>query len=184
MNEVEKFLKSIENLELNEKIIKAFELIQKIPYKVCKFDNVDDLIINGYGDCRHKHSFLYEVYSKLGFKVEKIKVFFDWKDLPIPLEKLEVLSKSGTIFPHNALYLYKDNKKILVDATWQPTLEKIGFPITKNWDGSSDTKNVTEGKVENLSLEEYEDRKSELNLVRDELLKFADEINDFLKDFS
>ena len=184
MNEVDKYLKSIEKLTLDEKVINAYEFVQKIPYKVCKFDSTNEFIKNNFGDCRHKHLFLFEVYSKLGFNVEEIKVFFDWKDLPIPLKKLEVLNKSGTIFPHSALYLYKDNKKILVDATWQPSLEKIGFPITKNWNGNSDTKNITEGKVENLSLDEYENRKFELNLVKDELLKFADEINDFLKEYS
>lgn len=41
----------------------------------------------------------------------------------------------------------KDFKKLLlkkkwiyVDATWDPKLEKTGFPITKNWNGKSDTK--------------------------------------------
>ena len=182
MNEIDKYLKSIENLCLDEKIIKAFEFVQKIPYKVCKFESVDELIINNFGDCRHKHLFLFEVYSKLGLKVEKIKVLFDWKDLPIPNEKLKILEKSGTIFPHNALYLFRENKKILVDATWEPRLEKIGFPITNNWDGKSNTKNITDNKVENLSLGEYEERKKDLGLVREELLLFADEINDFLKE--
>lgn len=182
MGEVDKYLKSIENLSLDEKIIKAFELVQKIPYKVCKFESVDELITNNFGDCRHKHSFLFEVYSKLGLKVEKIKVLFDWKDLPIPNEKFKILEKSGTIFPHNALYLFRENKKILVDATWEPRLEKIGFPIINNWNGKSNTKSITNGKVENLSLEEYEERKKELGLIREELLSFADELNSFLKE--
>lgn len=181
MNEVDKYLKSIENLSLNEKIIKTFEFVQKIPYKVCKFESVDELITNNFGDCRHKHSFLFEVYSKLGLKVEKIKVLFDWKDLPIPNEKLKILEKSGTIFPHNALYLFRGNKKILVDSTWEPRLEKMGFPITNNWDGKSDTKNISYGNVENLTLEEYEERKKTLGLVKEELILFADEINNFLE---
>lgn len=182
MNKIDKYLKSIENLSLDEKIIKTFEFVQKIPYRVCKFESIDELITNNFGDCRHKHSFLFEVYSKLGLKVEKIIVLFDWKDLPIPNEKLEILKKSGTIFPHEALYLFRDNKKILVDATWEPRLEKIGFPITKKWDGKSNTKNITDNKVENLSLEEYKAKKKNLGLVREEILHFADEINDFLKE--
>lgn len=181
MGEVESFLDSISDLDIDQKIIKTYEYVQKIPYKVCKFESIDELITNNFGDCRHKHSFLFEVYSKLGLKVEKIKVLFDWRDLPIPKNKLKILNKSGTIFPHNALYLFRDNKKILVDATWEPRLKEIGFPITIGWDGKSNTKNVTEGPVENLSLEEYEERKKKLGLIREELILFADEINSFLK---
>ena len=180
MDEVNKYLRSIENLSLDQKIIKTFEFVQKIPYKVCKFKSVDDLIINNFGDCRHKHLFLFEVYSKLGLKVEKIKVIFDWKNLPIPDEKLKILKKSGTIFPHNALHLYRDNKKILVDATWEIRLEKIGFPVTKKWDGKSNTKSITDNKVENLCLKEYRKREKTLKLVKEELILFSNELNKFL----
>ena len=115
-----------------------------------------------------------------GFCVEKIKILFDWKDLPIQKELLDMLKISGTIFPHNALYLYIGNNKILIDATWPLKLKKIGFPVTENWNGTSDTNSITTKKNQIYTLSEFELKKSDLNLKRDELINFANKLNLFL----
>lgn len=180
MNKINEFLKRNKNLTNDELIIKAYEFVQGIPYRVCKFENVDELVLNNYGDCRHKHEFLYKVFSSLGLRVEKIKVLFDWKDLSIPNSLLETLKESGTVFSHDALYLYRGEEKILVDATWNPSLLEYGFPVTQYWDGKSNTEFITRGNIQVFSLEEYFEKKKDLHFKKDELLKFGSELNKFL----
>jgi hypothetical protein len=51
--------------------------------------------------------------------------------LPIPKALLSILKNSGTIWEHDSISVKVNNKWIRVDCTWNPNLEKKGFPITK-----------------------------------------------------
>ena len=162
-------------------IIKIFENVQKIPYKVCKFDEnkIDENI--QHGDCRHKSVLLKRLLEEKGFKVKKIKVIFDWKDLPLPKDILGILKKSDTIWGHSSLLVEIRKKKILVDASWDPPLAKAVFPVTKKWNGASDTLPVSKGKTEILSLEEYKKRKKYIRLDPTEIKNFALALNNYLE---
>ena len=162
---------------MKSKIVQLFEQVRKIPYKVCKFDKD---IINPdipYGDCRHKSELLYSLLSKEGYGVKRLKVEFNWQDLPIPKNILSLLKISGTIFPHDSLLVKINNKWIKVDCTWNPELEKKGFPITKNWDGKTDTKPVTEGELK-FYKEEASIKKRKI--IKEEAFKFAEALNRYL----
>lgn len=159
-------------------LIKIFEKVQKIPYRVCKFDKSE---INEYltrGDCRHKHYLLKQLLEKEGYKVKEVKVIFDWKNLPVPLEILSILKNSGTKWDHDSLKVLIDGNWIKVDCTWDPGLKQKGFPITENWDGKSDTKQITEGKLEFYDLDKY---KKTIKLDKSEALKFAEKLNGWLR---
>ena len=162
---------------MKKKIVQLFEQVQKIPYKVCKFDRE---LINPkipYGDCRHKSELLYNFFTKEGYEVKKIKEKFDWCDLPLPNNIITILKKSGTIFLHDSLLVKINNLWVNVDCTWNPELEKKGFPITKNWDGKKDTKQVTEGRLKFYQKEKFVPK---IKLFREEVLKFAEELNKYL----
>lgn len=165
---------------MKSRIVQLFEKVQKIPYKVCKFNK--DLINLSipYGDCRHKSELLYSLLRKEGYEVKKLKVEFNWRDLPIPKNILYTLKKSGTIFPHDSLLVYINNKWIRIDCTWNPELEKKGFPITKNWDGKTDTKQVTEGKLKFFNEGNYVKKRK---VIKEEAWKFAEELNKYLHSF-
>jgi hypothetical protein len=75
----------------------------------------------------------------LGIPVRYLLIKFDWNDLPIPKEIIKK-NEYGSVGWHLALKIKRNNKWIYVDATWDPKLEKAGFPVTKNWDGKSNTK--------------------------------------------
>lgn len=162
---------------MKKKIVQLFEKVQKIPYKVCKFDKelINPNIL--HGDCRHKSELLYNLFTEEGYRVKKIKVEFYWYDLPLPKNIIAILKKSGTVFPHDSLLVKINNKWVKVDCTWNPELEKKGFPITKNWDGKSDTKQVTEGRLKFYQKEKYIKK---IKIVRKEALKFAEELNEYL----
>lgn len=161
--------------------IALFEYIQKFPYKVCPKGDSLSLIKNGFGDCRHKHNLLYELFQGIGLDVKKVKVLFDWKDLPLPQEILEILKESDSIWGHNALVIKINGKEVLVDATWPKKLKKKGFSITDNWDGLSDTEKITSGKTKTISVKEYEKYKSKIKLIPEEMKAFAVQLNDFIE---
>jgi hypothetical protein len=98
---------------------------------------------------------------------------FDWNDLPIPKEIIQ--KRDSSIGLHLALKIKVERKWIYVDATWDPDLEAIGFPVTKNWDGKSDTKFA----VPPQEIIEYEELPAEKGKIKN--LEFFDALNEWLE---
>ena len=163
-----------------KKLIKLFEKVQKVPYKVSKFDEKEINEDIKFGDCRHKSTLLFNLLKKEGYEVKKIKVIFDWKDLPLPNEILSNLKESSTIWDHDAISVRIKSKWIKVDCTWDISLEKVGFPVTKNWDGITDTLQVTKGKVEFYYIEKYAKDKR-IKIIKEEAYKFAEALNNWFE---
>lgn len=120
-------------------IIKLYKKVQEIPYHCLKERDPDLLLKKNKGSCSEKHLFLGKEFEKLGVPVKYLLIRFDWNDLPIPKEIIRKKA-DGPEGWHLALEIKPKRKWINVDATWDPKLEKAGFPVTKNWDGKSDTK--------------------------------------------
>jgi hypothetical protein len=156
------------------KLVELYKKVQAIPYKVCRYDEseIDENL--EHGDCRHKAFLLKTLLEKEGFDVRKISATFDWRDLPLPEEMLNIL-RSGTIWDHTLLEVKTNDRWIKVDCTWNPELKEKGFPVTEDWDGKSDTKQVTEGKLEF----HYKDYKK-IKVNKEEASRFADALNDYL----
>jgi len=169
----------IYSFNMESKLIEIFEKVQKIPYQVCKYDEKEIYENLDKGDCRHKHFLLKKLLEQEGFKVKEVKVIFNWEDLPIPKKILEIL-KAGKIWDHSSLKVQVDNSWIKVDCTWNPKLKEKGFPVTENWDGKSDTKQVTEGKLEFFDKENYVKDTNKIKISKEEAYKFAEELNKFL----
>ena len=122
-----------------KEIIELYKKVQEIPYYCLKERDPDLLLKKNKGSCSEKHLFLGREFEKLGVPVKYLLIRFDWNDLPIPKEIIQK-KKNGSAGWHLALKIKPERKWIYVDATWDPKLEKAGFPITKNWDGKSNTK--------------------------------------------
>jgi len=69
-----------------------------------------------------------------------------------------------------------DDAWIYVDATWDPKLEKAGFPVAKNWDGKSNTKFAVPPK-EIIELKKAPPKHAK----RPENRKFFDALNKWLE---
>ncbi len=181
------FLDGIEGLEGAELLVKLFYFVQNIPYRVSAFDSSFNhggesvSIFIKKGDCRHKSLLLYNLLLEKNFDVTRMKVIFDWKDLPIPKEILGILEKSGTRWSHNVLRL--DINKyypVYVDPTWNFELEHIGFPVTKAWDGKGLTEQVTKGKLEYFESEGFRNEDHGIFIDKDEAAEFAETLNMWL----
>lgn len=120
-------------------IVKLYNRVQKIPYYCLKYRDPNLLLKKNKGSCSEKHLFLGKEFEKLGVPVKYLLIRFDWNDLSIPKEIIDK-NEDGFIGWHLALKIKPKRKWIYVDATWDSKLEKAEFPVTKNWDGKSDTK--------------------------------------------
>ena len=152
----------INHLEADKKIINAFEKIQKIPYRVSEFK--ESKINNKLkcGDCRHKSLLLVKTLKKQGYQSKLLKVIFNWNDLPIPKKILNNLKKSSKVWAHDAVAVLFEGNYLRLDPTWNPELEKLGFPITKNWSGLEDTKQITNKNLYFYKIQEFEKNKDKI----------------------
>jgi hypothetical protein len=163
---------------MKNKLTKIFEKVQKIPYQVCQFKEEEINEDIKCGDCRHKHFLLKKLLEKEGFEVKEMKVIFDWKDLPFPKELLEIL-QAGTIWDHDSLEVRINKKWIKVDCTWNLELKQKGFPVTETWDGTSNTEQITKGKLVFHDKEGYT-KDSRIKIVKEEAYEFAEKLNKYL----
>ncbi|MBM3119226.1 MAG: hypothetical protein FJ006_06685 [Chloroflexi bacterium] len=124
--------------------ISIFYKIRDIPYAVIPELNdperyVDILKFNR-GSCTPKHFLLCYMYQKIGLEVLYVVYPFRWNDFEaVYPPELQRLADAMPISYHLACKVDIDGKLVLVDATIDPALQKIGLPVNKKWDGLSDT---------------------------------------------
>lgn len=128
--------------------ISLFEHIRNIPYAIIPAlrDPVlgpVGLINENHGSCQPKHFLLYKYFEKLNIPVKLVSYHFRWSEQPIkyPPELKKIVGALPMPF-HLATKAFINGKWVLVDVTYDLPLEKAGFPVTRNWDGVSDTKNA------------------------------------------
>lgn len=158
-----------------EKIIDLYKKVQEIPYYCLKERDPDLLLKKNKGSCSEKHLFLGKEFEKLGISVKYLLIKFDWNDLPI-LKEIINKKPDGPEGWHLALRIKPKDRWIYVDATWDPKLEKAGFPVIKNWDGNSDTKPAFPPK-EIIELEKAPPKQ----IKRPENRKFYEALNKWLE---
>jgi hypothetical protein len=122
-----------------QEIINIFKKVRDIPYGDIGSRDPDDILENNMGTCSGKHSLLKKLYENAGIECKNFVALHKFIDLPIkyPSNLMDILNKSDIIDPHNFIKIKIDNKWITVDATWDKTLKKYGFPVTENWNGKS-----------------------------------------------
>jgi hypothetical protein len=80
------------------------------------------------------------MYQKLGMTVLYACYPFRWDEIQIDYPP--ILKKLADTLPtsyHVACKVEINKHLVLVDATLDPVLEKLGLPVNKVWDGISDT---------------------------------------------
>jgi len=162
---------------MSKKLIELFETVQAIPYK-CRTDNNVNLDLHlKHANCRQKRDLLKVELENNGILSKRIDAIFNWSDLSIPDRIIRTLKKSGTLQKHHLLEIKIGENHIKIDPTWDLELELFGFPITKNWNGYSDTCQVTYG-----GIVFYDPRIQKVSLPYhpDERIEFANEFNEWV----
>ncbi len=110
------------------------------------------------GSCIPKHFLLGILFEKLNIPIEYVTYLFSWDDpgvkYPSTLREIVRVMPIGT---HLACKAYIEDKWILIDATWDVSLKKAGFPVNERWDGISNTKNAVKPMKE-IIHDSVEDR--------------------------
>ncbi len=132
---------------MKTRLIELFEKVQAIHYRCRSEEFSYSEIMPPYANCNQKRNILRILLEKEGFESRDLDAIFDWKDLPIPEEILKILRNSGTQQKHHLLEVRINEDYLKIDPTWNPELRRRNFPVTEDWDGESDTQQITNGKI-------------------------------------
>jgi hypothetical protein len=129
--------------------IAVFNKIRDIPYMIIPelrgpYAGPFGLLEKNCGSCQPKHWLLAIYLKKLGIPFKYATYPFYWhagKSIKYSLE-LRSLMNSLPVTNHLALKANIDGNWVLVDATYDPPLGKVGFPVNVSWDGSSPMHNA------------------------------------------
>jgi hypothetical protein len=129
-----------------QSLITVFEHIRDIPYSLAVIMTdpstaPEQILALGKGSCGPKHYLLAEMYRRLGFTVVYATFSFLWDDPDIRYPpKLRRLATGLPVSHHLACRVKIGDRWVLVDATWDRSLKRAGFPVNEQWDGRSDTR--------------------------------------------
>ena len=133
------------DLDTRESMISIFGHIRDIPYSLGMptygfMTAAESLLASGRGSCGPKHHLLAEMYRKLNLNVIFATFDFSWNDPDIRYPNaLRNIAARLPVSHHLACRVQIGCRWVLMDATWDPSLEKAGFPVNREWDGYSDT---------------------------------------------
>jgi len=139
------FLEWTKGLDPRESRVSVFEYIRDIPYSLATPATdprtaPETILSLGKGNCGPKHYLLAALFRRLGLDVVYATFPFLWDDpgLRYPPD-LRTLSHGLPVAWHLACRVYIGSRWVLVDATWDPPLEKGGFPVNGSWNGYTET---------------------------------------------
>ena len=127
-----------------EALVSIYYKIRDIPYGILPELNspVDYVRILELkmGSCTPKHLLLARMYQRLGLNVLYVVYPYRWAEFeelyPPELWKLALQMPPAN---HLACKVEINGRFVLVDATIDPPLGRIGLPMNESWDGESDT---------------------------------------------
>jgi hypothetical protein len=190
---LEKFDEWTRNLSPKEGKIRIFEKIRDIPFIITRAGNLEsspaELLIHNQGHCLPKHLLLGIMYQKLNIQIKYAIYSFRWcdQDINYPKELRKVVEDLPPDH-HLACKACIHDEWILLDATWDPPLKRVGFPVNEGWDGVHDTVNAVKSSEETLHASIREGIKyvgSRTYYSEEQYVlwcKFYDSLNRWLKD--
>jgi len=124
--------------------INIYEKVRDIPYAVIPELNdarrYVEIFQYGRGSCTPKHLLLGNMFERLGMLVLYTVHSFRWDEAQISYPpSLKKLAERLPTSYHLACRVEIEGKLVLIDATLDPSLQKLGLPVNLKWDGISDT---------------------------------------------
>ncbi len=124
--------------------VSIYQKIRDMPYAVIP-ELVDaeryvEILKLQKGSCMPKHFLLCNMYQRLGMLVLYVVYPFRWSEAKIGYPpQLRKLAEELPTSYHLACRVDIDGELVLVDATLDLALERLGLPVNKEWDGESNT---------------------------------------------
>jgi len=159
------FLEWTKGLSDRDARISIFSQIRDIPYAVVPEINnptegPEGLLTRMKGSCLPKHFLLGRMFEMLRIPTQFLTYPFSWnvKSVAYPPE-LRKLAEAVPIRYHLTCKARIQEQWVVVDATWDRSLARVGFPVNDSWDGVGDTRLAVE-PLGRLVHESAEDRVS------------------------
>jgi hypothetical protein len=124
--------------------VSIYERIRDIPYAVIPelidSERYVEILRVRKGSCTPKHFLLCAMYQRLGIAVLYAVYPFRWDELEVDYPpRLRTLAKVVPTSYHLTCKVDIDGKLVLLDATLDPALKRLGLPVNEKWDGKSNT---------------------------------------------
>ncbi len=169
-------------------LITLYNDIRKIPYKIV---DIEYNLINSYklirergASCAPKHVVLGDWLEGLQIEYKFMVHEFEWKDFQVSVpEKLKNLMDSAPKDYHTNLKVKIDDNWIILDATWDDSLIRFGFPGTINWNGKSDTNNGVYS-LKQYEFSTFEDRTDFVNTMKQKNTVPSPQESDFINELN
>lgn len=123
-------------------LVALFAYVQAMPYRWPGPRDAAHCLANGWGTCSGKNYLLAELLSAAGVPCAHILVAGDLTVRPpqVPPAMRALLDEGPLPDVHSALTAIGPAGPVTVDASWDPPLARLGFPVAPpDWDGTSDT---------------------------------------------
>ncbi len=136
--------------------VSIFQKIRDIPYAVIpelvSAERYTEILKLNKGSCTPKHFLLGNMFQRLGlmvlYAVYPYRWGEGWDDINMQLDfgpgqdylaRLRKMAEEMPLSHHLACRVDIDGELVLVDATLDLALGRIGMPVNQAWDGMSDT---------------------------------------------
>ena len=97
------------------------------------------------GSCSPKHFLLGRMFEMLRIPTQYVTYPFSWNVTSVAYPpELRKLAEDVPIGYHLACKARIENQWVVVDATWDRPLARVGFPVNESWDGIGDTRLAVE----------------------------------------
>jgi len=140
----DKFREWTEGKNAVEARVNIYERIRDIPYaaipEIADSKRYVEILNLDKGSCTPKHLLLGDMYQRLGMQVLYVVYPFRWDEVEIDYPpQLMSLARELPLSHHLACKVDINGELILVDATLDPALKRLGLPVNEEWDGISNT---------------------------------------------
>ena len=124
--------------------VSAYSKVRDIPYAVVPelndAERYTQILKHGRGSCMPKHLLLGRIYERLGLLVLYAVFPFRWSEAEVDYPPgIRRMAEGLPTSHHLACRVDIGGKLVLVDATLDTPLERLGLPVNRTWDGVSDT---------------------------------------------
>jgi hypothetical protein len=167
--------------------VSIFENVRNIPYAVVPdlndAEKYVDILIYGKGSCTPKHLLLGHMFERLGLTVLYSVFPYRWDHVKFDYPpRLKKLARKVPPAHHLACRVDINDKFVLVDATLDPALEKLGLMVNSSWDGIRDTPLPIIPEGEEEIYHPSEAQFIQRNGLDDNVMEFYNELNKLLEE--
>ena len=122
-------------------LVALFAAVQALPYRWPGPRDALHCLENGWGTCSGKNMLLFELLRAAGVPCAHTLIVGDLTVNPpaVPATLRAILGEGPLPDVHAALTALGPAGPVTVDASWDPPLAALGFPVAQRWDGTTDT---------------------------------------------